>query len=143
MHFERRDDDRERNASYEIGAGKGKGRHYGYTNAAGGKLGTVNRYGNAAYAGGQIFVAVYGALRKAQRGGAVMKLTENQVHRIYEVLDASLKRIEELLKVKGGSWSYYEYLFNEKAETEKLIKKFEQSIVSYDSAIQKRKAISK
>lgn len=68
-----------------------------------------------------------------------MKLTENQVHRIYEVLDASLKRIEELLKVKGGSWSYYEYLLNEKAETEKLIKKFEQSIVSFDNAIKKVK----
>lgn len=68
-----------------------------------------------------------------------MKLNENQVHRIYEVLDVSLKRIDEHLKVKGGSWNYYEYLLNEKAETEKLIKKFEQSIVSYDNAVKKFK----
>lgn len=68
-----------------------------------------------------------------------MKLTENQVYRIYEVLDASLKRIDDLLKVKGGSWGYYGYLLNEKAETEELIKKFEQSICSYDNAVKKAK----
>ena len=90
--------DGKRNASYEVGAGKGKGRHYGYTNVASGELGTVNRYGNAAYAGGQIFVAVYGALRKTQRGGAVMSDREDLLCEAIEQDCKTLEVINELIE---------------------------------------------
>lgn len=68
-----------------------------------------------------------------------MKLTKNEIYRIYEVLDASLKRIKDLLKVKGGSTDYYVYLINEQSETEKLLKKFEEKVAELDAQARGKK----
>ncbi len=68
-----------------------------------------------------------------------MKLTEKEIIRIYEVLDSSLNRIKDLLKVSGGSTDYYVYLINEQTETENLIKKFETKIAILDAQTRGKK----